>query len=108
MVEGIEFCPNCGNKIEQDGQFCPQCGSNLHEFEEVVAVVDDPSDTQNNKLDVKSDENSSWIDSVRKLSYLKKLGIAFAVLIATELLANSATVIEFTFVAVLILLMEEK
>lgn len=27
------YCPNCGNKIKDDGVFCPKCGTNIHTYE---------------------------------------------------------------------------
>jgi len=27
----VNFCPNCGNQILDEGNFCPECGSKLYE-----------------------------------------------------------------------------
>ena len=31
-MDKLDFCPNCGNKLDNDDEFCPNCGFNLKKY----------------------------------------------------------------------------
>jgi DNA-directed RNA polymerase subunit RPC12/RpoP len=54
----MEYCPQCGNKLNENSNFCPKCGSKLSIGEESI-------DTQN-KEDVLFDRNKLFLNDKSK------------------------------------------
>lgn len=62
-MDKLDFCPNCGNKLDNDDEFCPNCGFNLKKY------LSENSDEES------KDENSEADDSkkdVKKISVDEK------------------------------------
>lgn len=50
-MDKLDFCPNCGNKLDNDDEFCPNCGFNLKKY--LSENSDEESEADDSKKDAK-------------------------------------------------------
>lgn len=44
------FCPNCGNKLNDEEDFCANCGTNINEVKEKISQIDENNLKESNNV----------------------------------------------------------
>ena len=77
----MNYCPNCGRRLEEDTKYCPYCGAYLKEDSEEIIHNDDYSMSY-------SPEDAGWVKKWNDRARNNKIGIVilFAVMIPVLLI----------------------